>query len=71
MKCIVKINALKGYETFTIVEFKRWEQKILFYFTTPNLTKFLHEDTHTVKENEIGDHKMVTFIHGNSFETKN
>ena len=31
-------------EKFNGIEFKRWQQKMLFYLTTPHLTKNLQED---------------------------
>ena len=32
--------------------FKRWQQKMLFYFTTLNLACFIREDAPALKENE-------------------
>lgn len=37
---------------FTGVDFKRWQQKMLFYLTTLNLARFLTEDAPTVSEEE-------------------
>ncbi|RVX19528.1 hypothetical protein CK203_005191 [Vitis vinifera] len=37
-------------EKFTGLDFKQWQQKILFYLTTLNLAKVLHEDAPTLKE---------------------
>ncbi|KAJ0044002.1 hypothetical protein Pint_18425 [Pistacia integerrima] len=34
------------------MHFKRWQQKMFFYLTTLNLTRFLIEDAPTLKENE-------------------
>ena len=39
-------------EKFTGVDFKRWQQKMLFYLTTLNLAMFLTEDALTVDELE-------------------
>ena len=39
-------------EKFNGTNFKRWQQKILFYLTTLNLARFLKEDAHALKENE-------------------
>ncbi|CAL8136399.1 unnamed protein product [Prunus armeniaca] len=33
-------------EKFNGTDFKRWQQKMLFYLTTLNLAKFLKEDAH-------------------------
>ena len=39
-------------EKFNGTEFKRWQQKMLFYLTTLNLARFLQEDVPALKENE-------------------
>lgn len=39
-------------ERFNGTEFKRWQQKMLFYLTTLNLSKYLREDCPTPKEGE-------------------
>ena len=39
-------------EKFNGTEFKRWQQKMLFYLTTLNLARFLQEDALAFKENE-------------------
>ena len=39
-------------EKFNGIEFKRWQQKMLFYLTTLNLARFLQEDAPALKENE-------------------
>ena len=39
-------------EKFNETEFKRWQQKMLFYLTTLNLARFLQEDAPSFKENE-------------------
>ena len=36
---------------FNGTDFKRWQQKMLFYFTTLNLACFLREDVPALKEN--------------------
>ncbi|XP_028111363.1 uncharacterized protein LOC114309754 isoform X2 [Camellia sinensis] len=45
-------------EKFARVNFKRWQQKMLFYLTTLNLPKVLSEDPPAVTENEP-DRKRV------------
>ena len=39
-------------EKFNGTEFKRWQQKMLFYLTTLNLARFLQEDAPALKEDE-------------------
>jgi hypothetical protein len=39
-------------KTFNGLNFKRWQQKILFYLTTLNLTKFLIKKVPKSLENE-------------------
>ena len=39
-------------EKFNGNDFKRWQHKMLFYLTTLNLSKFLHEDALVCSENE-------------------
>ena len=39
-------------EKFNGTEFKRWQQKMLFYLTTLNLARFLQENAPALKENE-------------------
>ena len=45
-------------EKFNGTEFKRWQQKILFYLTTFNLARFLQEDDPALKEDET-DRQVV------------
>ncbi|KAL2541555.1 Uncharacterized protein Adt_02533 [Abeliophyllum distichum] len=40
----VPINYREKLEKFNGLNFKRWQQKMLFYLTTLNLTRFLIED---------------------------
>ena len=48
-------------EKFNGTEFKRWQQKMLFYLTTLNLACFLQEDAPTLKENET-DKQVVSIV---------
>ena len=48
-------------EKFNGTEFKRWQQKMLFYLTTLNLARFLQEDAPALKENET-DRQVVAFV---------
>ena len=42
----------KKPEKFNGIDFKRWQQKMLFYLTTLKLTCFIREDAPALKENE-------------------
>ena len=48
-------------ERFNGTEFKRWQQKMLFYLTTLNLARFLQEDAPALKENET-DKQVVAVV---------
>ena len=48
-------------EKFNRNDFKRWQQKMLFYLTTLNLAKFLHEDAPFCSENEA-DRQVVVAV---------
>ena len=54
-------------EKFNGVDFKRWQQKMLFYLTTLNLARFLTEDAPVVDENEQDRQVLIaadTWKHG-------
>ena len=44
---------------FNGADFKRWQQKMLFYLTTLNLACFLREDAPALKENETDKQVVV------------
>ncbi|KAH7834223.1 hypothetical protein Vadar_013914 [Vaccinium darrowii] len=48
----VPASHMEKPEKFNGTEFKRWQQKMLFYLTTLNLASFLTEDAPALKENE-------------------
>ena len=48
-------------EKFNGTEFKRWQQKMLFYLTTLNLARFLQEDAPALKEDET-DRQVVAAV---------
>ncbi|XP_073120257.1 uncharacterized protein [Henckelia pumila] len=48
-------------EKFTGANFKRWQQKLLFYLTMLNLTRFLSEDAPKLKEGE-GDVESISAL---------
>ncbi|KAL6327153.1 hypothetical protein AAG906_015192 [Vitis piasezkii] len=54
MLIIVPISVSPGEkpEKFSGLNFKRWQQKMLFYLTTLNLARFLTEDAPKLKEDE-------------------
>ncbi|KAE8648117.1 hypothetical protein Csa_023580 [Cucumis sativus] len=46
-------------EKFSGVDFKRWQQKMLFYLTTLNLAKFLTEDAPILPKGESDKEKQL------------
>ena len=56
---IVPINHVERPEKFNGLNFKRWQQKMMFYLTTLNLARFLTEDPH--KENEDDRYSLMVF----------
>ncbi|KAL6333744.1 hypothetical protein AAG906_028930 [Vitis piasezkii] len=46
-------------EKFNGNEFKRWQQKMLFYLTTLNLARFLHEECPILEEGETNKEKVA------------
>ena len=56
---IVPINHGEKPEKFSGAEFIRCQQKMMFYLTTLNLTRFLRETAPTLNEDEI-DRQVVT-----------
>nr|CAN82978.1 hypothetical protein VITISV_023328 [Vitis vinifera] len=46
-------------EKFNGNEFKRWQQKMLFYVTTLNLARFLHEECPILEEGETNKEKVA------------
>ena len=51
----------KKPKKFNGTEFKRCQQKMLFYLTTLNLARFLQEDALALKENET-DKQVVAVV---------
>ena len=64
MLCLWCLFLLTGHgekpEKFNGNDFKRWQQK-MFYLTTLNLVKFLHEDAPVCSENEA-DRQVVAAV---------
>ena len=48
----VSISPREKPKKFNGLNFKRWQQKMLFYLTTLNLARFLIEDVLKIKEDE-------------------
>ncbi|KZV49453.1 hypothetical protein F511_13228 [Dorcoceras hygrometricum] len=46
------VNHTEKPDKFNGLDFKRWQQKMLFYLTTLNLARFLTEEVPTLKEGE-------------------
>ena len=57
----VLINHRKKRKKYNSTENKRWQQKMLFYFTTLNLTQFLHKEATTLREDE-SDWQVVAAV---------
>ncbi|KAL7175878.1 hypothetical protein ACSBR2_029452 [Camellia fascicularis] len=56
----VPVNHGEKSEQFFGTDFKRWQQKIMFYFTTLNLARFLRENASTLKEDETNRQVIAT-----------
>ncbi|KAL2471598.1 Uncharacterized protein Adt_39734 [Abeliophyllum distichum] len=57
----VPVNHGEKLKKFNGLNFKRWQQKMLFYLTTLNLARFLTEDAPKVKQSE-GDIQAVSAV---------
>ena len=57
----VLVNHGEKPEKFNGTEFKRWQQKMLFYLTTLNLARFLHEESPALTEGET-DKQVVAAV---------
>ncbi|KAL2485915.1 Uncharacterized protein Adt_30671 [Abeliophyllum distichum] len=57
----VPVNHGEKPEKFNGLNFKRWQQKILFYLTTSNLARFLTEDALKLKQGD-GDIQAVSVV---------
>ena len=51
---------------FNSLNFKRWQQKMMFYLTTIGLVRFLTEDPPIVSEDEIDIQMRVTYNASNN-----
>lgn len=61
MATITALVQAEKPEKFTDTDFKRWQQKMLFYLTTLNLVRVLNEDPLVLKEGEI-DKQMIAAV---------
>ncbi|KAF5931719.1 hypothetical protein HYC85_027890 [Camellia sinensis] len=57
----VPVNHGEKPEKFSGTDFKRWQQKMLFYLTTLNLARFLREDAPILKEDKT-DRQVVAAV---------
>ncbi|XXG41336.1 hypothetical protein AAC387_Pa01g1817 [Persea americana] len=57
----VMVNNGEKPKTFNSTEFKRWQQKMMFYLTTLNLARFLHEESPALIEGET-DKQVVAAV---------
>ncbi|KAL7202942.1 hypothetical protein ACSBR1_034402 [Camellia fascicularis] len=57
----VPINHGEKPAKFLRTDFKRWQQKMLFYLTTLNLARFFREDAPTLKKDET-DRQVVVVV---------
>ncbi|KAL7220015.1 hypothetical protein ACSBR2_012971 [Camellia fascicularis] len=57
----VSINHEEKPEKFNGNNFKRWQQKMMFYHTTLNLARFTHEKAPVLNEGET-DQQVVAAV---------
>ena len=48
----VLMNHVERSEKFSVLNFKRWQKKMMFYLTTLNLARFLTEDPSKANEDD-------------------
>ncbi|XXG71257.1 hypothetical protein AAC387_Pa07g0552 [Persea americana] len=58
---LIMVNNGEKPEKFNSTEFKRWQQKMMFYLTTLNLARFLHEESPALIEGET-DKQVVAAV---------
>ena len=49
----ISVSPREKLEKFSRLNFKRWQQKMLFYLTTMNLVRFLTENAPKLREDEL------------------
>ena len=52
---IVLVSQAEKLEKFSGTDFKRWQQKMLFYLTTLHMAKYLYEEAPKQKEGDAAD----------------
>ena len=62
MTPVVPVNHGEKLEKFNGNDFKRWQQKMIFYLTTLNLARFTHEKAQSLNEGET-DRQVVAAVH--------
>ena len=60
----VPINHMEKPEKFNGNDFKRWQQKMIFYLTTLNLARFTHKKAPTLNEEETDGKWLLQVMHG-------
>ena len=58
----VPVNQAEKPEKFSGTDFKRWQQKMLFYLTTLHLARYLYEEAPKQKEGDAADFQTVAAI---------
>ena len=61
----ISISPGEKPEKFNGLNFKRWQQKMLFYLTTLNLARFLTEEAPKLKEDSAISKSSVLWMLGN------
>ena len=56
----VPVNHGEKPENFSGTEFKRWQQKMMFYLTTLNLARFLNKNVLVLTEDMTTPNKVAT-----------
>ena len=57
----VHVNYGEKPKKFIGLNFERWQQKMLFYLTTSNLSRFLSEEAHKLNEDET-DMQVINVV---------
>ena len=58
----VPVSQAEKPEKFSGIDFKRWQQKMLFYLTTLHLAMYLYEEAPKQKEGDAADFQTVATI---------
>ena len=58
----IPVSQAEKPEKFSGTDFKRWQQKMLFYLTTLHMTRYLYEEAPKQKEGDAADFQTVAAI---------